>query len=319
MRVQGVEILAHADAAGGELMGRAAGQELVGDVVVGNEMVVEVARLLQQGALAVQHRLVRAAHLVQAEDVEVAVQRLDVDREMRRERCPVDEGERADGVDLLRQRRHVVHDRGDVGAMGESDQPGARRQQLVQLLIAQGAGFAIHLPFADDQAELLQPAPGADIGLVVLLGHDDLVARLELMPQRLRHQVDVHGGGGSEHDLVVVGVDELRHQVLARRDAVGGADRRREVPVRLHLGLGHVVAGALDHLARHVGAAGILHEHPAVAERRELFADVGGVEGCHGAFYSIVMVVLGTTIHEFRWGRPNGRRQTRGSQGQALG
>ena len=262
-------------------MGRAAGQELVGDVVVGDEVVVEVARLFQQVALAVQHRLMRAAHLVQAEDVEVAIQRLDVDREVRREGRAVDEDERADGMDLLRQRRHVVHDRGDVGAMGEGDQPGARRQQLVQLLIAQGTGLAIHLPFADHQAELLQPAPGADIGLVVLLGHDDLVARLELVPQRLRHQIDVHGGRGAEHDLVMIGVDELRHQMLARRDAVGGADRGGEIPVRLHLGLGHVVAGAVDDLARHIGAAGILHEHPAVLERRKLFADVGGVEGCH--------------------------------------
>jgi hypothetical protein len=59
---------------------------------------------------------------------------------------------------------------------------------------------------------------------VILLGHDDLVARLELMSQRLRHQIDMHGGGGAEHDLVVIGVDELRHQVLARRDAVGGAN-----------------------------------------------------------------------------------------------
>src|SRR5688572_8582212 len=103
MRVQRVEILAHADAACRELMGGPARQELVGDVVVGNEMVVKVPRLLQQGALAIEHRLVRAANLVEAEDIEVAIERLDVDREVWREGRAVDEGERADGMDLLHQ------------------------------------------------------------------------------------------------------------------------------------------------------------------------------------------------------------------------
>ena len=35
--------------------------------------------------------------------------------------------------------------------------------------MAQRAGLAVHLPLADDEAELLQLAPGPDVGLVVLL------------------------------------------------------------------------------------------------------------------------------------------------------
>ena len=53
MPVQIVEILAHADATGRELMRGPTRQELVGNVVVGNEVVIEVARLLQQRALAI--------------------------------------------------------------------------------------------------------------------------------------------------------------------------------------------------------------------------------------------------------------------------
>ena len=47
MGVQGVEIIGHADAAGGEFVIGAAGQELVGDVVVGDEEVVLVGGALQ--------------------------------------------------------------------------------------------------------------------------------------------------------------------------------------------------------------------------------------------------------------------------------
>jgi hypothetical protein len=183
--------------------------------------------------------------------------------------------------------------------MGEGDQLGARRQQLVQHIVLQRAGLAIDRPFADHDPEFLQPPPGADIGLVILLGHDDLVAGLEARPQCLRHQIDVHGGGGAEHDLVMIGVDEFRHQVLAVRDPLGGEARGREVRVRLHLGLGHVFADAVDHLARHIGAAGILHEHPPIGERRELVAHIGGVEG-HGGQRCILAERLETPVNVAR-------------------
>ena len=64
------------------------------------------------------------------------------------------------------------------------------------------AGLLVDLPLADLDAALGELAPGAGIGLVVLVGDDDGVARLQPAGEGIGEHVGVGGGRGAEMDPV---------------------------------------------------------------------------------------------------------------------
>src|SRR4029453_3603702 len=67
------------------------------------------------------------------------------------------------------------------------------------------------------------PRPRDEVRVVLQLGHDDLVPRLEGPPDGLRHQVDALGGAPGEDDLLAARrPDEGAHRVAGRLVALGG-------------------------------------------------------------------------------------------------
>ena len=183
---------------------------------------------------------------------------------------------------LARDRGDVVDRADDVRAVGEADEARAGTKQRLERGLVELAGRRVDPPFADDQPVLGEPAPGAVVGFVVEVGDDDFVARLEPMPDRLRQEIDVERGRGSDHHLVGLGIDHLGHEAAAGRDAALRLGRGSEIPGRLDLQVAHVGAEAVDDALRDVAAAGVLQHDPAVGERRELAAHEIDVELGHG-------------------------------------
>jgi len=114
-------------------------------------------------------------------------------------------------------------------------------------------------PHPHGDAGLGQPHPGADIGFVIGLGDDHLVARLQAGADGLDQGADERGGGGPHDDLVVVGgMDEVgdgparRQHPLTRllRCAVAGAE--------LHVVVQQVVADAVGNPAQHLRPARVV-------------------------------------------------------------
>ena len=81
----------------------------------------------------------------------------------------------------------------------------ARSHQPVERVEVGPQRVAVDLPHLEDDAALLQREPGADIGFMVEIGDDDLVARLELAGHGGREETHQHRRRMAEHDLFRVG------------------------------------------------------------------------------------------------------------------
>ena len=149
----------------------------------------------------------RATHLVPGEGVEVAPERLNVDGEVGRAlgavqdvcrvRCFTDKGadlphriDRAEGV------RHV----------GQGDDPGSRSQQgcqVVQVELSLIRQSDVAQPCAATGSQQL---PWDQVGMVLHLRNDDLVAVADAgLPDGESHEVQRLAGPSGPHDLVGVG------------------------------------------------------------------------------------------------------------------
>ena len=109
-----------------------------------------------------------------------------------------------------------------------------------------------------------EAAPGAGIGLVVLVGDDDGVARLQPAGEGVGEHVGVGGGRGAEMDPVLVDVQRLGDAAIAevhrlRRLRARPGRSRRAAPCGSRRSW-----SAFDHLPRGVRAAGVLEEGPAL-------------------------------------------------------
>src|SRR5439155_13710860 len=124
---------------------RRAGLELVGQGVVGRlgerDRADHVAAALpgrhrvEQGRLAVKHADARrTVDLVSGEDVEVAIEVLDVDRQVRYRLGAVQKDGHAVAVGPGDDLANRVHRAQAVGDVQHGHQPGARTQQLLELV-----------------------------------------------------------------------------------------------------------------------------------------------------------------------------------------
>ena len=160
-------------------------------------------------------------HLVAGEHGEVDIERVEVEGQVRRGLAGVEHDEGADRVRQLDERRDGVDRAEHVGHVGERDHLGARADDLGRLIEPQ----LTVVVEADDpeggtgaRGELL---PGNEVGVVLRLGDDDLVAgpsRKRLgggspaSERCVRHpvgeEVDAFGGVGGPDELVGRGADE---------------------------------------------------------------------------------------------------------------
>jgi hypothetical protein len=177
---------------------------------------------------------------------------------------------------------HGIDAADDIRAVRECDEPRARPEQGLEVPARELGRFGIHLPLAHDETFVREPRIGADVGLVVLVRDDDLVARLEVAAQRLGQDVGVLRRGGSEVQLVRSGVEPGGEPRPRGVHLLAGARGGRESVVRLDPGLAVVATEQVDRLAGGVGASRILEMGEAgerrLAKGRKLRADEVEVE-----------------------------------------
>ena len=163
--------------AGDVLVDEGARLDLVGRLV-GDEVLAEGRQALQRVVLAPQESHVRREGLVAGADEIVAVPGLHVDHAVRAVMDAVDEHLRAGGMRKPR-RGGDVDDRADrMRGAGERDDARAVRKERLQVLGVERSVVA-HPPPLNVAPRLLELQPGGDVGVVVHVGHDDLVPRAE--------------------------------------------------------------------------------------------------------------------------------------------
>ena len=224
--------------------------------------------------------LVRRAHEeVGADPVEVGEAML----------CQVHPVDRDEGADRLRSCHEVGgrRDRPDgVGGERERDQLRARRQSGLEGLDVDRDVFIadVHPPHGGTRVGRGQH-PRADVRVVVQPGHDHLVLRTERLREGTRDMEQQRRRVRTEDDLVRVGAGEVGRGPPRVRDDPVRLLARRERPVRVAHPSSVVARDRLDHVVRHLGAAGGIDEHhgPAVVAETGESGEAGtdGVEVEH--------------------------------------
>ena len=135
---------------------------------------------------------------------------------------------------------HLLHrvDRSQhVAHMGECDKAGVLGEHIlvslkVQLtVIADGNGTDADALATSDEL------PRHDVAVVLHDGEDDLIAMLQHVAQRRRHQVDAFSSATCEDDFFdALGVDVLSHLFARRLDEVGSL-LRKGVHATMYIGL----------------------------------------------------------------------------------
>jgi hypothetical protein len=154
----------------------------------------------------------------------------------------------------------------------------ASRSSISRSSDFQVVAVLVHPPFANHHALRLKLAPGAVVGLVILVGHDDLVTGRQQRPQGVGQNVDVAGGRRPDDDLVHVGVDHRGKRGAAFGDPLGAQGRGLVSLAGLDLAVRHEMRGTIDYLLRYQGAAGVFHENPFSVQGRKMMAAEFNVE-----------------------------------------
>jgi hypothetical protein len=144
-------------------------------------------------------------------------------------------------------------------------------------------GLLVDLPLAHFDAARAELAPGAGIGLVVLVGDDDGVAGLHPAFERMAQRVGIGGRRGAEMHPVDGDIECLRHALVGEVDGLSGFARGRVEAIGLDIGGPEILLHAVENGRAGVGAAGILEERHVLEiglpEGGELSADAREVEG----------------------------------------
>jgi hypothetical protein len=230
---------------------------------------------------------VRAEELVRRAEQHVEPQRVPVEAPVRRVVDAVGPGERARGVREVGDAPGVGDRAEGVRRERERDHPHAVAGQVllqhveVERAVRRPQRHRVHRELVVGRH--LQPR--RHVGVVVELGHEDLVARLQRARHRVRQQEVERRHVRPERDLVRVRAGEVGGggaRVLDDGDRLlRGHERAAEVRVRPLQVAGHGV----DHRPRHLRAAGAVEVQRRLAgnrpcQRREVAARGGDVEGC---------------------------------------
>ncbi len=100
----------------------------------------------------------------------------------------------------------------------QASDPRARPEERLQIRGMQAAVIA-HAPPAEHRPQRLQYQPGGDVGLVIQVGDDDLVARPERLPDGQTHEPDERGRVQAEGDFLgTTRIEERRHSLARALD-----------------------------------------------------------------------------------------------------
>ena len=259
----------------------------------------------------------RAEELVGRADEEVAPERRDVDRAVRRVVDGVDVGERARLAAERGEPGDVVDRPGAVrgpAERGDTRSPGELRGEVVDV---DDARLRVDAGLADgDAAVARRQHPGGDVGVVVEARHEDLVAGTERAAEDPR---GVQGEGrhvGAEDDLGAGRCSEERRGLGARLLEHGVAGLRgHERPAEVGVLVAVVGLDGLVDRPVHLRAAGVVEEDTVAVDRREAGADRGDVGGGGKGVHAEIVNCRDEARHP--WRRP--RRICRRLGGRARG
>ena len=211
-----------------------------------------------------------------------------------------DPGHRSDVDDRAdRMRRHRA-----------GDEPRALRHQRPEIVDMQIAVLA-HAPPDDLRAGRLQRQPGGDVGVVVHVGDDDLVALAEHLADAEADQPDERGGVHAEADFGrAVGIDQQRHALARLGDRLVDLDAAAVAAAALDIVVDEMVGHRVEHALRDLRAGGVVEEDEVAGppQRREHRADGLDRKRCGALRLGGLMLVHGGVSLGMRNG---GRRQLR--------
>ena len=158
---------------------------------------------LEAFALAVQHTDAgRAETLVAGKDIEIAVERSNVDRHVGDRLRAIDQDRYALGVRQGRDPGDVGHAAQGIGNMCHRDQARARAQQTLVLGKLELPGFVDRHHLQHRPGLLADLLPRHDVGVMFHRADEDLVARHQQRPREaLGNQIDRLRGSAHEDDL----------------------------------------------------------------------------------------------------------------------
>ena len=279
VHAQGVDVVdGGGQAVGGHIVGRS-GLELKGQLVVGGSLPADAADHLAAALIgwqAVEPRLLSvehahaggAVHLVAAQGQEVAVQLLHVDAEVGCALCGVDEHGHAVLMGPSDDVGHRVHRAQHVAHVCEAEQAGALADVFVEQVGAQQPVVADGQVAHHDAAALGLHLPGHDVGVVLHVGEQHLVAGLHVCrAEGGCHQVDGLGGAACEDDFGRgAGVEESAHALACCFVQLGGL-LAEVVHASVHVGVGVEVLAAhgVEHRQRLLRGGGIVEVNQRAA------------------------------------------------------
>ncbi len=143
---------------------------------------------------------------------------------------------------------------------GAGDEPGPRRKQRSEIVDVQPS-IVPHAPEDDACADRLERHPGRDIGVVVEVAHDDLVACAEIVPDAEADEADEAGRVEPERHLVrIAGVEKVGHRGAGRSDARVHRHALAVSPATLDVMVDKMVVDRIEDGLWHLGAGGIVEE-----------------------------------------------------------
>ncbi len=223
--------------------------------------------------------------LVARADQIVAVPGLHVDQPVRPVMHAVEEDFGAGGMRYSSDRRDI-DDRADrMRGDRAGDEASAIRHQRAQVVDMQIAVLA-HAPPDEFRAGLLQRQPGRDVGVVVHVGDDDLVAFAKHLADAEADQADERRGVHAEADLGrILGIDEQRHAFACFGDRLVDLDAAAIAAAALHIVRDQMVGHRVEHALRDLRAGGVVEEDEGAGllQGRKHRAD-GLDRECCGAF-----------------------------------
>ncbi len=182
------------------------------------------------------------------EDVEVAIERAQVDGNARRRLAAIDQHLGAGGVREPHDALDRQHCAGDIGDVGDRDELGARPDQRREFRHVEPAGGVDRRRHELDADTIAQQLPGHDVGVMLHDGEEHLIAGLqEGRTPAVGDEVDGLGGVPHEDDLARIGGTEEAPHLLARLLIELGRARREAVDAAMHIG----VVAAVDTRRRH--------------------------------------------------------------------
>lgn len=232
-----------------------------------------------------------AEQLVGRQRQEVATDRLDVQRHVRRRLDRIDEDQRvAGGPHRGDDRGEVVQGAERVARATHRDEARPLRQEGRQLVEPQPPGLGREVQPADRHAAVgRHRQPGGDVGVVVETADDEFVAGRPVARQGTRNGQRQRRHVRAERDFLPPRVQQIRGGPMRLRGDRIDRDRHRERPAGVRRPADEMRRYRLDRVRAYLGAAGRVEVDPAPAIVLGVESGKAGAHGIDGESHAAVL------------------------------